>query len=69
MGWVGWAFGNVTEKPGNIAAVAIVGAFFAIMFLSYVSPKTDGFPLRELLTLFGGIITTALGFLFGRSSQ
>lgn len=68
MGWIGAFFGGATEKPGNIAGFAITIAFIGILVL-WVSPDSATFPKREALTLFGGIITGALGFLFGRTTS
>jgi len=31
MGWIDAAFGNVTEKPGNIAGFAIIASFLVLV--------------------------------------
>jgi hypothetical protein len=69
MGLVGRIFGDVTEKPGNVAAFAIVFSILMIALLIFFAPKDPGVPTAQLYTLFGGIITLALGFLFGRNSS
>ena len=65
MGWVGRAVGSSGEKPGNIAAIAIVGSLIMIGLVYFFGPEG---PKGELMTLFGGVITLALGYLFGRST-
>jgi len=68
MGLIGRVFGNATEKPGNIAGFAIAISALMILVLAFapINPKV---PVEQLLTMFGGIITLALGYLFGKSSQ
>ncbi len=68
MGLLGGLYGGLAEKPGNIAGFAITIAFIGILVL-LVAPDSATFPKREALTLFGGIITGALGFLFGRTTS
>lgn len=67
-GALGYLFGAGTEKPGNIAGAAIMISFIALIALVW-APDSNVYPKRELVTLFGGIITGALGFLFGRSTS
>jgi hypothetical protein len=69
IGWMGLLFGDATEKPGNIAALAILLAFVGILIAAIFVPDVANSPKRDLITLFGGIITGAMGFLFGRSSS
>lgn len=72
MGMVGSLFGNIHEKPGNIAGLAIAVSLvllLVVFFVSYFWPNTNNVPVGELTTLFGGIITLALGYLFGKSSK
>ena len=68
MGWIGRFFGGATEKPGNIAGAVIVLSIAMIAMASFASPGDQQFPRRELFTLFGGLATLALGYLFGRSA-
>jgi hypothetical protein len=68
IGWMGIIFGDAAEKPGNIAALAILLAFVGILIVAIWVPDANG-PKRELITLFGGIITGSIGFLFGRSTS
>jgi hypothetical protein len=68
MGLMGVVFGDATEKPGNIAAVAILLAFIGLMIILFALPDSATTPKREVVTLFGSIITGALGFLFGRKT-
>jgi hypothetical protein len=69
IGWVGLIFGDVTEKPGNIAAAAIILAFLLLTAVLLVVPDASTAPKKEALTLLGSIITGALGFLFGRGTR
>jgi uncharacterized membrane protein (Fun14 family) len=68
IGLVGLIFGDATEKPGNIAAMAI-GCAFLLMLALFLIPDSAATPKREALTLLGSIITGALGFLFGRGRR
>lgn len=65
IGWMGRVFGDAAEKPGNVAAAAIVLAFIMLAVVIIVVPDTAT-SKTQLLTLLGSIITGALGFLFGR---
>lgn len=69
IGWMGIIFGDSSEKPGNIAGFAILISFIAILIIAVYVPDSATSPKSELLTLFGGIITGALGFVFGRSTS
>lgn len=69
IGWMGIVFGDAAEKPGNVAAVAIVLSFFALMLILFFLPDGQSSSKKEALTLLGGIMTGALGFLFGRTTS
>lgn len=69
IGWMGIIFGDATEKPGNIAAAAIIMAFIGIVVIAVWMPDSATSPKGELLTLFGTVITGAIGFVFGRSTS
>lgn len=69
IGWVGLIFGDVAEKPGNIAAAAIVLSFLLLAGLFLWVPDSSTAPKKEALTLLGSVITGALGFLFGRGTR
>lgn len=66
-GLVGAVIGMGEEKPGNIGVLAFVmaGALFLIVFFA---PSTAELPKKEALLTFAGIMTTALGFVFGRAT-
>ena len=68
MGLLGKIFGSTTEKPGNIAGAAILLSFVFLAAVLFYGPNSPDFPKHVAVTLFGGIITGALGFLFGRTS-
>ena len=65
MGWLGIAFGDVTHKPGNIARFAMILAT-AMILIAMAVPQNVEIPRREIFILFGGVFTSALGFLFGK---
>ncbi|SRR5579871_6545546 len=67
MGWIGRFFGGAAEKPGNIAGAALFLSFAFLAAILFWGPNSPDFPKHEAVTLFGGIITGALGFLFGRT--
>jgi len=67
IGWMGLIFGDVANKPGNVAAVAIVLAFILLAVALFIGPNDA--PRGQAITLFGSIITGALGYLFGRSAS
>lgn len=69
MGLMGRVFGGASEKPGNIAGISIVLSFVGIIAIALWVPDTTSSPKSELLTLFGSIITGAIGFLFGRTTS
>ena len=67
MGLIGRIFGGAAEKP-NIAGIAMLLSFVFLAAVLVYGPNSPDFPKHEAVTLFGGIITGALGFLFGRTS-
>lgn len=67
-GAIGAIFGMDTEKPGNIGVFAFALAALLFLVVLFVEPGPD-FPKREALLTFGGIMTTALGFIFGRATS
>jgi hypothetical protein len=67
IGCMGIMFGDAGEKPGNIAAAAMLLGFVGIIVVAIWVP--DGSSKSSLLTLFGSIITGSVGFVFGRSTS
>jgi len=67
MGWMGIVFGDASEKPGNIAGAAMLMGFVGIIAVAIWMPDSNS--KASLLTLFGTIITGAIGFVFGRSTS
>ena len=63
IGTVGLIFGDASEKPGNIAATAMIFA----MMLAYLVFRGPPYA-AEILTPLIGIITGSVGFLFGQKS-
>jgi hypothetical protein len=68
MGLLGHWLGGSSEKPGNIAGASIIVSFLCLIAILFLGPDSTTFPKKEAVTLFGTIITGALGFLFGRST-
>lgn len=68
MGRVGSWLGSATEKPGNVAGIAIILSFLMLLIV-FLVPVNATAPRDSLFTLFGGIITLALGYLFGKSDK
>lgn len=69
IGWMGHVFGDAAEKPGNVAAAAVVLAFILLALVLFAVPNSPDVPKREVITLLGGVITGALGFIFGRTTK
>jgi len=67
IGWMGLVFGDASEKPGNIAGAAMLLGFLGIISVALWMP--EGASKASLLTLFGSIITGAVGFVFGRTTS
>ncbi|MDR2214608.1 MAG: hypothetical protein LBE59_02065 [Nevskiaceae bacterium] len=71
-GWLGKIFGSIQEKPGNIAAIAVILSFimlfvaFGVMYRGAGDLNENFFKLLSALT---GVIGLALGYLFGSSGQ
>ena len=61
IGWMGILFGDATEKPGNIAGLAIILAFGGLLAVAFAMPGGDETHKGELLTLLGGIVTGDVG--------
>jgi hypothetical protein len=66
MGWIGKVFGSVQDKPGNIAGFAIIASFLVLVGILVVSAMDPAFKTDAVLPIFTGIITLALGYLFGK---
>ena len=69
MGWIGRIFGSVQDKPGNIAGIAILASFMVLVAVLFASAKDPNFKTDALIPVFTGIITLALGYLFGKGSS
>jgi uncharacterized membrane protein len=71
MGYIGRLFGSVRDKTGNIAGAAVIVGLLMIavvFWISYFYPNSNNVPVGELMTLFGGIVSLALGYIFGKGS-
>lgn len=68
MGWIGRVFGNAVEKPGNIAGAAIIVSFVVLIGVIIASIENPSFKTDALIPVFTGIITLALGYLFGKGT-
>ena len=70
MGWLGRIFGGGDEKSGNIAGFVLVFSFIAVVFLLWMSaayPQARG--ITEAIAGFFTIITTTVGYIFGKKSS
>src|SRR5438045_9538961 len=68
MGWIGRVFGSVHDKPGNIAGFAITVSFVVLVGVLILSAYNPNFKTDAVIPVFTGIITLALGYLFGKGS-
>ena len=68
MGIIGLLLGGANEKPGNIAGFVIVVSICAIFVVLLWFPDNASLSKKDAVTFFGGIITLALGYVFGRGS-
>ncbi len=69
-GFVGAFFGSRTEKPGNVALIVILLCFtliFCGFFKIDIAINSELF--FKLLSVVFGIVTLALGYLFGSSNR
>jgi hypothetical protein len=66
IGRIGNWFGGASEKPGNIAAAAIVASFILIILLALLSLQFPEAKWETLYTALFSIIALALGYVFGR---
>lgn len=69
IGLIGWLFGGHAEKPGNIAGFVIVVFSIAAIAVALWLPDSERFTKKDAVTLFMGIVTLALGYVFGRNSS
>jgi hypothetical protein len=66
QGWIGYALGDLANKPGNIAFIVIALAFLLLFGLVWLA--NPALPIVDkLITAFFALITLALGYLFGKS--
>lgn len=69
MGLMGSLFGGAVEKPGNIAAFVIFASVIGIGAALIWLPDGASVSKKDAITAFGGFITLALGYVFGRGSK
>ena len=67
QGWLGLVFGDVANKSGNVAGFAIVVAF--MMMLALMFAPVAAALAEKLFVFFGGVITLALGYMFGKGQH
>ena len=65
LGWMGRIFGARQNAPGNIAGACVAISMMALILLLVYAPESPR--TSQGITLFGGVVTLALGYLFGRS--
>ncbi len=69
-GWVGAVFGSRSEKPGNVALVVILLCFiFAMLAFVRLDIAKDSELFFKLLSVVSGLVSLALGYLFGSSDR
>ena len=64
LGWMGKIFGSRHNAPGNVAGVAVAISMLALLYLLVEGPENQR--TSQGITLFGSVVTLALGYLFGR---
>jgi lipoprotein signal peptidase len=69
IGWMGIAFGDTSEKAGNVAALTVILSFAILLCVLFFLPGGENSGKTEAMTLLGSTLTGALGFLFGRPQQ
>ncbi|UXS09215.1 hypothetical protein [Agrobacterium tumefaciens] len=69
MGWVGRVFGSGDEKAGNIAGIVLVVCIAAVLFLLSLAAVYPEAKLSEAIAGFFTVITTTVGYIFGRKSS
>ncbi|WP_457814156.1 hypothetical protein U8C43_23875 [Sinorhizobium meliloti] len=69
LGLMGKLFGGGSEKNGNIAATVLLASFVAIMTLLVLSAVYPTASLSQPIAGFFGIITTTVGYIFGRKTS
>jgi hypothetical protein len=68
-GIMGWLFGMGEEKQINVGAFAFI--FSSLMFIAVYLWGPDGtdFPKGQVTTVFGGLMSAALGYVFGQQNK
>lgn len=69
MGLIGRIFGSGEEKAGNIAGFVLVASLIAVLFLLWLSAAYPEARVSEAIAGFFGIITTTVGYIFGRTTS
>ena len=71
MGTLGRFFGSVQDKPGNVACFAIAASFLILLVvvLVYISGDRPNLKIEILIPAFVGIISLALGYMFGKGTS
>ncbi len=69
LGLVGKLFGGGLEKSGNIAGIILLCSFLAVMTLLVLSAIYPEAKFSEATAGFFGIITTTVGYMFGKNSK
>lgn len=69
LGVLGSFFGSKENAPFYIAGLTIIGAIICLMIILVFVPSAQDFPKGQAITLFGSIITGALGYIFGKASN
>lgn len=66
-GLVGWIFGTKDHVANNVAGLVVL---IGVIFIFYkMAMATEFDSIKDQVVWVGGLVTTALGYLFGRSSR
>ena len=68
LGLLGKIFGSASEQAGNVAGFSVIVSFVAAVAVMLWMPDGGSISKKDAALAFTGIITLALGFLFGRGS-
>lgn len=68
-GFLGKFFGGREHAPTNIAGFVLICSLLAVVLLLWLSAAYPNARLTEAIAGFFGVITTTIGFIFGRTTS
>lgn len=66
-GFIGQLFGSRDHVPNNVAGIIVLFGFIAVCYILMMGGNFQD--KKDALSLLSGLITLALGFLFGRATR